>query len=112
MTRGHSTFGVWGSPARFLNRNLENRDNSGAFGTIDLSNPGGNVECPIRRYRVRRPKRPAARPRVQIRGLGPPFGALKTMWNSYTKKNDINNHDFGVNFWGNVGEIIHIFSIF
>ena len=28
------------------------------------------------------------------------------------EKNYIKNHDFGVNFWGNVGEIFHIFSIF
>ena len=32
-------FGVWGSPARFLNRHLEIRDNSGAFGIRGLFNP-------------------------------------------------------------------------
>ena len=43
MTRGRSTSGVWGSLARSLNRHLENRDNSGAFGTFILSNPGKKV---------------------------------------------------------------------
>ena len=43
MTRGHSTFGVWGSPARFLNRYLENRDKSGAFGIRSLFNPLKNT---------------------------------------------------------------------
>ena len=37
---GTSHLRCWGSPARSLNRNLEIRDNSGAFGRIILSNPG------------------------------------------------------------------------
>ena len=37
-------FGVWGSPARFLNRHLEIRDNSGAFGIRSLFNPLKNTK--------------------------------------------------------------------
>ena len=43
VTRGHSMFGVWGSPGRFLNRHLQIRDNSGAFGIRSLFNPLKNV---------------------------------------------------------------------